>query len=506
MPASIVLTGLAANDPVPGVYVETNFAQGEATGSSAQRAIVCLANRSSAGSATVDSTIYGPDTLVPLQTEADMIALGGPGSEAHRMFRRIAAVNRDTAVYWVFVTASAGTAASGTAVLATTATGNGSHRLWVGDEFVDTAIATGDTAINIATAICTSVNARTHWPVTAANSGTATVTLTAKIAGPRGNWIRYMAAITSGIGTTTTATSDAFLASGATADSNTTALATILPRRFYYIVSAAEDATQYGALVSQVNTQAAPTTGIRQRAFAGSVDTLANATTVATGINAARAELIWSEKSPFTPAELAANNAAVYALFEASLNPRTNFASFGNDAVSSNYWKVPMSRTATANPTRASIKSALNNGITPIGANPTNTTYLVNRITTRSLSGSTADYRIRAAHKVTICDFFADDLQAKATLQNAGKRIANDPPEGAKTPGPQVVTPSGFRSQIFQVLNSYGENDLLQNLDQIKEGTIVQRETSPSTRMTARIPLQPIDNLEQIGIAVDQVA
>lgn len=507
MPASIVLTGLASNDPVPGVYVETNFAQGPAAGSSAQRPILCLANKLSTGSATVDSVIYGPDTQVPLQTEADMIALAGAGSEAHRMFRRIAAVNKDTAVYWVFVTESAGTQATGTFVIANAATGNGTHRCYVGDEFVDTSIASGDAVDTIGAAIVVSINAKTHWPVTAAyNSSNDTVTLTAKQKGPRGNWIRFMCSITSGIATTTGATSDAFLSSGATADSNTTALATILPKRFYYIVSAAEDATQFGALVSQVNTQAAPTTGIRQRAFAGSVDTLANCTTIATGINAARAEVVWSEKAPWTPAELAANAAAVYALFETSPNPRTNFASFGNDAITSNYWKVARSRTDTAHPTRASIKSALNNGITPIAVNPNGTTYLVNRITSRSLSGSTADYRIRAAHKVTICDFFADDLQAKAVLQNAGKRIANDPPRGARPPGPNVMTPTTFRGQINALLNDYDQNDLLQNLPEIKEGTVVQRETSPTTRMTARIPLQPIDNLEQIAVSVDQVA
>src|SRR5262245_32346961 len=152
MSASIVLTGLSASDSVPGVYLETNFAQGPAAGSSAARSILVLANKTSAGAATVDSVIYGPDTLVPLQTEADMIALGGAGSEAHRLFRRIAAVNKDTAVYWVFVTASGGTAASNTVVVATTATGNGVHRLWVGDEFVDTSVATGDTAATIGAA------------------------------------------------------------------------------------------------------------------------------------------------------------------------------------------------------------------------------------------------------------------------------------------------------------------------------------------------------------------
>lgn len=506
MSASIVLTGLAASDPVPGVYMQVDFAQGAAAGDSSPRSIVVLANRTTAGSATVDTVIYGPDTTIPLQTEDDMIALGGTGSEAHRMFRRIAKVNKDTSVYWLFVTESVGAAATGTVTIANASTGASTHRLWVGDEYVDTSIASGDAAIAIATAIVTSVNSMTHWPVTAANGGTAVVTLTAKQKGLRGNWIRFQAAIFGTTATTTTATTDAFLASGTTADSNTAALATILPKKFYYIVSAAEDATQFGAVVSQVNTQAAPTTGIRQRAFAGSVDTLANATTVATGINAARAEIAWQEKGPLTPAELAANNAAVFSLFETSPNPRTNFANFGNDAVSQQYWKVARPRLDSAVPTRTSIKSALNNGLSPIGVNPNGTTYLVQRITSRSLSGSTADYRIRAAHKVTICDYFADDLQAKLVLQNAGKRIADDPARGARPPGPSVVTPTVVRGQVFGLLNDYDQNDLLQNLADIKNGTVVQRETNPTTRMTVRIPLQPCDNLEQTGVDIQQVA
>lgn len=505
MSASIVLTGLASNDPVPGVYVETNFAQGPAAGGNTARPILVIANKSGGGSATPDTTLYGPDTPVPLQTEADMIALGGPGSEAHRIYRRMASVNKDTAVYWLFVTPSAGTAATGTVVIANAATGNTTHQLWVGDEMVETSVASGDAAAAIATAIAASVNSKTHWPVTAAAS-TGTVTLTAKNPGPRGNEIRFMARFTTAAGSTTTATTDTALTSGATADSNVTALSTILPRRFYYIVSAAGDATQAGAVSSQVNLQAAPTIGIRQRCFFGSTDTLANVNSVATGLNSARAEVVWSEKSPWTGAELAGYAAAVYALFEAAENPRTNFASFGNDNVTTNYWKVPRPRLDSAIPTRNSLKSALNNGVTPIGMNPNSSTFLVNRITTRSLSGAVPDYRIRAAHKVTICDFFADDLQAKAALQNAGKRIANDPPQGVRMPGPQVVTPSVFRGQIVSLLNDYDSNDLLQNLDQIKQGLIVQRETSPSTRMTARVPLQPIDNLEQIAVAVDQVA
>lgn len=506
MTASIVLTGLAANDPVPGAYLEINFAQGEAAGSGSGRAILLMGNKTSSGSATADTVIYGPDTAVPCQTEADVISLFGAGSELHRMFRRVVKVNRVTSVYFLAVAASGGTAASTTIVVANAATGNGNLRTWVGDEYVDTAIVSGDSASSIGANLETSINSMTHWPVTASNSS-GTVTLTAKIAGPRGNQIRVRTLITSGIATTATKGAGALLSSGATADSNTTALGTILAKRFYYIVSAAEDATQLGALVTQVNSQAAATTGIRQRAFGGSQDSLSNTITIATGINAARAEIAWQLNSDLTAAELAANHAAVVAAWEAERTPRPlhNFSGFGNDPATQPYWVIPAPLSGSA-PTRANIKSALQNGITPIASNSNGTTYMVKRITTRSLNGSTADYRIRDAHKVTVCDFFADDLIAKTVLQFSGKDIADDPPQGAREPGPQVVTPSRYRACVFRLLNEYDENDQLDRVDIIKAGTIVQREASPNTRMSALIPMRPISIADQFAVQVNQVA
>jgi len=501
---AIVVTGLAANDPVPGSYIEVNFAQGEAAGSSRARSICLLGNKTSSGSATVDSVIYGPDTNVQLQTEADAIALFGAGSELHRMFRRVVAVNRDTAVYAVAVTESAGTNATGTITFTNNATGNGSARIWVHDEFVDVAFSSGDTPTNMADAAVLAINQRTHWGVTAANVA-GVITITAKQKGPRGNFIRYQTTITSGVSTTLTPTADTAMTGGATADSNATALTTILPKFFYYIVSAAEDATQLGALVTQIGTQAAPTVGIRQVCFGGSVDTLANATTVATGRNSARCEIVWQERSDWTPSELAANQAAIEAQFETAPNPRTNFAGFGNDPITQAYWQVPAQRGVTYHPSRISIKSALNNGLTPIGVNPSGTTYLVDRATTRSLSGAVNDYRIREPHKVRICDFFGDDVQAKLLLQFAGKRIANDVPQGARPPGPDVATPSVVRGAVLRVIDDYDSNDLWDDAQKVRDGLLVQRETSPTTRMGIRVPARPCANLTQFAVQVNQV-
>lgn len=517
---AIAPVGLTSGEVLPGVYLETNFAQGPAVGSGLTRAILVICNKLAAGSATVDTEIYGPDTTNPLQTEPQMIALGGPGSEGHRLFRRMATVagaNGGPAVYWLFATESAGASATGTVTITGTATGQASLRLFVGDEFVDTLISLNDTPTIIAGNVATAVNAKTYWAVSAANAA-GVLTLTAKQKGPRGNWIRFQSQIISNVSITTTvsATADAFLTGGTTADSNANALATINARWFASIVSAAEDATQLGALASQVSTQATALNGIRQRVFSGSVDTVSNANTIATGLNNPRVEVVWSEKSPFTPAELAANNAMVYALEEASeLGFRTNFIGYGNDAKTQPYWKVPRSRVAAAAPSPATLRSALTNGLTPLGWNSNGTTYIVDRFTTRTLNGSQPDPRIREAHKVTITDRFGDRISNDLSTAMAGRVIGDDPPNGAAPP-PNTATPRLVRIIVNRALDDFADNAKVQSgvdpntgvdrLKQQKTSSQIQREANPTSRMGIRVPLQTIDNWRQSAVIVDQVA
>jgi phage tail sheath gpL-like len=504
MVASISLTGLASNDPVPGEYAEIAFAQGEASLGTATYATLLIGGKLSTASATTDTVVYGPDTAVSMTSESDAISLFGAGSELHRMVRRFLAVNTTSPLYAIAVADGYGAVqATGTVTVTGTATSGGSIRVFVADEFVDVGFVTGDTPTDIAADLEIAVNSKTHWPCTAdANAGV--LTLTAKQPGERGNFTRYFAQVlptTAGVSATPVASSA--MTGGSVADSNATALATISPERYYYIVSAAQDSTQLSALLSQVNTQALPVTGIRQRVFGGSVDTLANTITVVNNLNGARAEMIWLYQSDVVPGELAANNAAVYALEEAPAVPRCNFDSYGDDARTASNWKIkaPLSG---AKPTRSQIFAALNAGVTPIGVRK-NSTYLVSRITTRYLNGATVDYRIRDAHKVTVCDRYVDDLIAKAAASLRGKTIANDPVRNEPTPGPSVVTPRVVKALIDRLSQDYAENDLLQNVTEVKANTQVIREAAPTTRMSARIPLQPIDVLHQVAFLVDQL-
>ena len=507
MPLSIPLTGIAANDVVPGVYVETNFAQGAGSLGTATYPVILIGNKSTAGDATVDTAIYGPypGTPLPLNSVQDAINRFGQGSELHRMYRRFIAVNQVTPLFAIAVTSSIGAAATQAITFTVTATANSSVRVYMGDEFVDAPISSGDTPTVVAASCVSAINSKLDWPVTAA-SALGVLTLTAKVPGLRGNWLRGCAVIQgTGAGTTSSLAVQTFFTGGTTADSNALALASILAYRYYYVCSAAEDAAQFGAVATQIASQALPTTSLRARCITASVDTSAAATTIATGINSPRAEIVWGQNLDWPPAEIAAGVVAAYSLFEVPVAFRCNFDSLGTQASEQAFWKIPAPRSNTS-PTRSTIKAALNNGLTPIGVNANGTTYLVKGITTKSLTGANNDYRIRDRHKVTVCDRFADDWVAKASAQFSGKNIADDPPFGARPLAPNVVSPRVVKTSLQKLEQDYGDLGLVQNVPAIQQDTIVIREIGSPTRISSRVPLQTIDILDSITTACDQVS
>lgn len=509
MSANIVLTGIGADYALPGNYLEINFAVGGAAGFQGERPILLLGNKTSAGDA-VAGTVYGPQSALPVQTEAQVIARTGPGSELHRLWRRVTDVNRQTSVFLGVVADAAGTAATTNITVTNAATADGNVRLFVQDEFVDTKITNGDTVAAICANIRANANAKTHWAVTVGAATTGVFAITAKNTGPRGNDIRVSAAITTSgtIATTISPTAVTALASGATEDSYTTILAAIVGRSFYYIVSASNAYTsQLDALLDQVRIQESPTEGIRQRVFAGHTGTSSAAITAATNanVNYARAELVWSGNSDWTAAELAANEAAIASLFELGAKPRNNFSGFGTDPKTANYWKVPAPRDGSA-PTKATLNSLLNNGVTPIGVTSNGGTYLVKRITTRSLTGGTPDYRIRDSHRVTQLDFFSDDLLAKLTLQFSGRDLGDDLLPGQKPTDPDLVTPSIIRASVLRLIDDYADASRFKHAATIKANTIVQRSTENPNRVAIRIPAELIDILDQTTTAVDQIS
>ena len=501
--ADIVLTGLAANDPVPGEYVEVAFSQGPASLANATDKVIFIGGMLSTGAGSA-STIYGPDTAISMTSEDDAVLLFGAGSELHRQIRRFMKRNTTTPVYAIAVAeGGSATASTGTITIATNATGAGTLRIFVDDEFVDIGFVTGDTPTVIAAAAVAQINSKTHWGFTAANSA-GVITITSKQKGLRANLHRYFARIIpfTGVGTTVSPTVSTLTSGGTVSDDLTAALAVIAPQRFYYNVPAAVDSTQLVKVITQINTQALPINGNRQRMIWGSVDSLANTIAIVDAINAARSEVAWQPDGDIPPSELAAVLAAAYTLYEAPSVPRLNFNFYGQ--ADGEPWDVKAPKSGTV-PSRSQVYAALNAGVSPIAVQGPNA-YLVKRVTNRYKSGAVLDYRIRDPHKVLVCDRYADSLISKAALQMRGKEIGDDPKKNEPTPGPRVVTPRVVKAMIDGLTDVYNGNDLLQNASVIKSQTLVLRDSGNRTRMGAKVPLQPIDILDQLAFRVDQVA
>jgi phage tail sheath gpL-like len=590
--ASIILIGLAANFPNPGTYVQVNFAAGPTGGAPLGQQALIIGNKTTAGAATPDTVLYGPDTATSVQTEADVITQFGAGSQIHRAWRFFTKVNKTTPVYFIAALESAGTAAYGNVTITGTATSAGNIRFWVGQDFVDTAVNVGDIASTQATNVAAAINANVNWSITAVATGAA-VAITWKNKGLEGNWGKiqvlagpgfapggvtvtpYSAVWSAGqtvttstftvpptangyyykvtnagsgttggsaptwvttIGTATTADSNgvvwtcwgtlssagiAELGGGATADSYTNVLATIDPVGYYDIILCDSDSTNVGAVVTQVLAQANPLTGIRQRVFFGNVDTLANATTIAHSLNAPRAEMQWGNATDLTPLEVAANNAAIYSLFEQSGNTgyryvgRLNFSLFPtanplfNDQA---YWFLQATRNGPqSGPTTAQITSALNNGITPITILPGGSAQLVKAVTTRCLNGSNPDYRIRDHHKVPIMDAWANAASTLLQQQFGGKDLldpppANQSPAAGNPPNVFATNVNIVGTALKDLTEKMGIAGLLQNTDVTNANAIIQREVNPRTRISASFDLQTADILDQIAVVANQVA
>jgi phage tail sheath gpL-like len=507
---SISVTGVPAGYWTPGDYLELNIGVGPGSTGVGQYYGLIMANKTASGSGTVDTYIYGPDTTPAVQSEADVIAVAGAGSEAHRLWKRFRATNTVTPLYFVFPADAAGTAGSTTTVLANVSTGTAVLRTWVGDTVIDTSIANAQAIASIGAAAVVDIMNRTELPVTVAFV-TNTFTFTSKNTGPRANEIRVRQAIVN-VTTATTVTPNnvsTALMSGATDDSWTNALATILPARYYFIISPSTNVsgTNFDDLVAQVTAQALPLTGIRQRVIAGFTGTQANGSTIAANaaINSARVQMPWLQAAEWTGGEIAAHVAATLALEEDQLWS-INMRDYGKGVVggkdTSKIWRVPAPFTRASWPTPASIETAGNNGLMPIMPRTDGGSHIVASTTTKHKNGAAFDYRARSSHIISIMDRWADEYLADYSARFGGKNLANDPRSGEPEPAANVVTPRIIKAFTFEKIFKYA-NKYLKDATLVAEATEVVRNTNNTSSIGVRIPLRAIDLLLQNMISID---
>lgn len=242
---------IPTNLRVPLFYAEIDPSQAN-TAQVVQRTLI-IGQITSAGVAVAN---------VPLRSQGvdDAKAQGGPGSML--ALQTAAYRQNDTSGevwYLPLADAGGGVLATGSVTFTGPTTAPGVLSLYIGASLVALAIASGQTAAQIATAITAAINALTDLPVTAAVDGVTTskVNITAKNKGLAGNDIDIRVnyrgtaageATPAGVTVTIVA-----MANGATNPTLTTALSNLGDEPFDFIVSPYTDATSMAALTAFLN-------------------------------------------------------------------------------------------------------------------------------------------------------------------------------------------------------------------------------------------------------------
>jgi phage tail sheath gpL-like len=513
---SPISIGVPTEYPVPGDFLQINFGVGPGGADQGAYGVLIVANKTTAGSGTVDTVVYGPNSTPSLQTETDVITLAGSGSEAHRMWLRVRSVFDLAAtlgvtpppIYMVFPTESVGGQASLDSLIANTSTAASVLRYYCEDDFVDVQITNGQTVNSIGAALVAAINNQTRWPITAGfNTGTGVMTVTAKQHGPRGNEIRVWAVFLQPTASTIANNVSTPLAGGTTEDSWTTALATIFPVRYFYTISPSTNVsgTNFDDLVAQVAAQSAPLIGNRQRVFAGYIGTQSGGSTIAATLNTELCEIAWLQTPELTAGEIAAKVAAIHAVFE-DFDWSWNFRAFGSGKLANidtaKFWGVPAPQTRANWPTQTSIATALNNGLTAIDVTRDGRTFITRTITTRHKNGSNFDYRVRDSSIVSVTERWADEVLADWSSAYGASKIINDQNAGEPVPGPRVVQPKQMLALVYGHIDAHA-NKNLKNANSIKLGTQIVRDPNNLQRVGVRIPTQVIDLLLQTEFEID---
>ncbi len=459
------LTGIDPFDPTPAIRREYVFGAGGGGGSSPDRPVILVGNKTSAGSETVD--VLGEFIV----DDADAKARFGARSELYAMYRAYTAVDTDAKVYGICPTESGGSAASVELTVSGDASTTVGWEIHVHGETITYSPAEDDGEQTTAEAIRDELNAhdggRLQVTATAAIDGAGpdwAVTVTAAQIGPRGDLIigatanRGIRVKSLGTNAQTLVKATGAYSAGATADDWTAAIAELANSEIYYHALAAHATTTVtatdngiGEYIDMVRQQGLPAAGKDQRVIFANVGTNAQAVAVAisSACNSALAHCFWQENSDWTPAMLAAHHCAVVRSQEIAY-PAANIN--GYTATDNQIYRVPKPYLKADYPTATEIKTALNNGVSPLAYN--GRVYLVRFITTRSLNGAGSnDYKAREGHIPSVVHAYWATFAS--IYESRRQPNADSDPVGNAMPKSLTQTPSLIRDIHTELIEDF---------------------------------------------------
>jgi phage tail sheath gpL-like len=504
----IQIIGFSDSDKVPGFYGQTRFGQSPIQiGSITRKALVCGLKATGLGDIAVDAETRR------IQTEADANTAFGIGSEGARMCYAALEEARGLGNYelWACAPTAAGGATAGTLILTVsgTATAVGTIKVWVGGDLVEIVIPNATAAADAAALINTEVAKYPKLPASATVL-VAAVTFTHKTPSIRNNdCVVYcdfsqapgLTVALSGAGTATTSSITLVgrkFGGGAGTETLTTLLSALFPTRFDFCAFAQNDATSLAALKVQCDAKAVPVEGRMEHYMTASSGNLAAATSLAQStLNNWRFRLdhlVYSERAP---AELAAAQAALRAAIEGQV-PNSAYDDYELR------WAVGQRFPADWVSSHAGKQAPLDVGVTPYETRANGKVYIVRSVTTRSLDGSTPDYRTLNTYDAFVPDYVRDRLRIvwSSQFRVANPYVRPDVAAGEPDPPAGVATPALWNSRITTELRAMESERVL---TQVSANLPRSEYNYVANRIMSAVPSVPLPHQHQVGVQVDQL-
>lgn len=498
MASSIVILGWTADDKVPGDYRETVFGTGRVSVGAYPVRMVITGTKLATGSAVADQDI------VPIVSSSDAYTKLGAHSTACR--QAIAALNVPGVTVYAAPPAVAGGAVAATAsvVFGGSWTSPGSVKFWIGGDYFEVSVGSTQVATDAGATFRSACNSLANGLV-AATGTTATSTITAYNLGTQGNAVLVYwdlseapagltVAVTGG-----TAIHDRLvpLSGGTGTESLANVIALLKPELYDYIAVAQTDATNAGLVKTHMSSEAGPTISHLEHAVFGSTGTLVAASSLAqTTLNDYRSTVVWYENGETHPSEMAAAVCAIRAVVEPS-NPNYNFDNFPVPGVVTQRYQADKALHAT-------LKAALNSGVTPI-IERSSAAVIARGIVTHCLNGSAPDYRCLDWGDAVVPDRISKELGAEwvNVFKPGNPYVGPDAVGSEADPAAGVGTPNRWKSVVYGILKNRERDNWLANVDNnLPE---VEYDNDRAALVSA-VPIEVRKQQHAIGISVRQQA
>ncbi len=467
---NIAFDSIPASIRKPGKYFEFNTRLAVRTLPANLQKMLIIAQRLTAGSVAA---------LAPIEIFSDAHAADafGTGSMAHRMCRAAIRANPYLQLTVCALDDGAGAAATATVTIANAATGSGTLKLWIGNDSIEIAIASGDAHTAVATALGAAVNAKPDLPVTAAVAA-AVVTLTARNKGTVANRIDLARDVTAA---GTTATLSGTTLTGGTIDPDiATALAKVYGEQYDVICTPYNDQTSLTALRIHLDAVAGP---LEQRPGVGiaGIDTaLATATTLAGQINSGRILIGYLRGTKSPDFELAAAYAAVVAWEEDPARPLNTLALVGIAA-------PPIDQRLS----RTEQENCLANGIAPLEVGPGEVVQIVRAITTYTKNAQAVpDIALLDLTTIRTLDYVRKACRERISLRFPREKLSSR-------------TAGRVRTELLDVLLKLQELEIVEEVEANKDGLLVERDLQDPNRLNAKIPTDVVNGLHVFAGRID---